>query len=175
MKLPLRDGRRPPLPTSIRALLKPGSGILGQGTRFALAGSAVTLVYLSVTILLASAVGLPFQAALAIGFCVGLVVHFTLQRTFVWTGRGEFTLPLYHQVGRYLLLSATQYGVTAASTSLLPAPLGIATEIVYLATVAVLTATNFVIFRNGIFHARPADAVPTPEVDARVRRGSGSC
>lgn len=157
VKPPSRDNPRPPLAALIRALLAPGSGTLRQGARFALAGGTVALVYLSVTTLLASVVGLPFQAALAIGFCVGLVVHFTLQRTFVWTGRGEFALPLHHQAGRYLLVAAAQYGVTAASTSLLPEWLGIATEIVYLATVALLITTNFLVFRNGIFHATPAD------------------
>ena len=66
--------------------------------RFALSGGTVALVYLATTTVLASVVGLPFQAALAIGFCVGLVVHFTLQRLFVWTHHEEFALPLGHQV-----------------------------------------------------------------------------
>ncbi len=115
----------------------------------------MALVYLATTTVLASVVGLPFQAALAIGFCVGLVVHFTLQRLFVWTHHEEFALPLGHQVGRYLALAGAQYGVTAASTALLPAALGLSTEIVYLATVAVVLVVNFLVFRNGIFHARP--------------------
>lgn len=117
-------------------------------------GGTVALVYLATTILLAEAFGVSFQAALAIGFCVGLVVHFTLQRAFVWTHHEEFALPLGHQVGRYLAAAAVQYGVTAASTALLPPALGVPTEAVYLATVAVVLSTNFLVFRNGIFHAR---------------------
>jgi putative flippase GtrA len=140
----------------VRALRAPGPGIVRQGIRFALAGGTVALVYLSVTTALAEVVGLPFQAALAIGFSVGLLVHFTLQRLFVWTHHEEFALPLHHQVGRYLTVSAAQYGVTAASTALLPAALNVSAEAVYLATVAVLVSTNFLVFRYGIFHAKAA-------------------
>jgi putative flippase GtrA len=128
--------------------------VLGQGVRFALSGGTVALVYLATTTVLAEVVGMGFQAALAIGFCVGLVVHFTLQRLFVWTHHEEFALPLGHQVGRYLVVAAVQYGVTAASTGLLPSALGVPTEIVYLATVAVVLSANFLVFRHGIFHAQ---------------------
>jgi len=145
----------------VRTLRTPDSGILGQGVRFALAGGTVMVVYLTTTIVLADVFGLPFQVALAIGFCVGLMVHFTLQRFFVWTHHEEFALPLRHQVGRYLTVAAVQYGVTAASTSLLPSALNVPTEVVYLVTVAVIVCTNFVVFRHGIFHAKPAD----PECD----------
>jgi putative flippase GtrA len=139
-----------------RALRAPDPGILRQGIRFALAGGTVALVYLTTTTVLAEVFGLPFQAALAIGFSVGLLVHFTLQRLFVWTHHEDFALPLHHQVGRYLTLSAAQYGVTAASIALLPAALNVSAEAVYLATVAVLVSANFLVFRHGIFHARAA-------------------
>lgn len=137
-------------------LRTPESGLLGQGARFALAGSVVALVYLATTTLLADVVGLPFQAALAIGFSVAILCHFTLQRVFVWTHHTEFALPLHHQAGRYLSAAAAQYGVTAASTAFLPAALGVATEIVYLITAAVVICVNFLVLRNGIFHAKPA-------------------
>jgi putative flippase GtrA len=137
--------------------------VLGQGLRFALSGGTVALVYLATTTVLAEVVGLPFQAALAIGFCVGLAVHFTLQRLFVWTHHEEFALPLAHQVGRYLAVAAVQYGVTAASTALLPSALGVSTELVYLVTVAVVLSVNFLVFRHGIFHAKPVatDSAPS--------------
>ena len=142
-------------PSFQNALRAPDPGILRQGLRFALAGGTVALVYLTTTTVLAEVVGMPFQAALAIGFCVGLLVHFTLQRLFVWRHYEEFALPLHHQAGRYLVVAAIQYGVTVASTSLLPAALGVSTELVYLATVAVVLSTNFLVFRHGIFHAKP--------------------
>jgi putative flippase GtrA len=146
----------------VRTLRAPESGLLGQGVRFALSGGTVALIYLATTTILASVARMPFQAALAIGFSVGLVVHFTLQRLFVWTHHEEFALPLGHQVGRYLAAAAVQYGVTAASTGLLPSTLGIPTEIVYLVTVAVVLSTNFLVFRHGIFHAKAAAEDPAP-------------
>jgi putative flippase GtrA len=116
----------------------------------------VALVYLATTSVLAEIVGLPFQVALAIGFGVAVIVHFTLQRTFVWIHHEEFALPLHHQAGRYLCAAGAQYGLTAASISLLPPILGVSTEVVYLATVAVIVATNFLVFRHGIFHPKSA-------------------
>jgi len=143
-----------------RTLRSPGSGLRGQGMRFAIAGGTVAVLYVGFTTILASVAGLPFQAALAIGLGGALVVHFTLQRLFVWSHHDEFALPLHHQLGRYLLATACQYGVTAASTSLLPSALGLPTELVYLATVAAVISTNFIVFRHGIFHARPRVDAP---------------
>ncbi len=140
------------------ALRASDSGIAFQGARFALAGAIVTVVYLGVTTLLATVFGIHFQVALIIGFSCGLVVHFTLQRQFVWAHGDEYALPIHRQAGRYLIVAAAQYGVTAASTALLPSALGVPTEVVYLATVFVVVCTNFVVFRQGIFHARPTDA-----------------
>lgn len=138
----------------VRTLKAPESGLLGQGVRFALSGGTVAGVYLGATTVLAEVAGLPFQAALAIGFSVAIVVHFTLQRLFVWSHHEEFALPLGHQIGRYLLVAAMQYGVTATSTSLLPSALEVPAEAVYLVTVGVVLSTNFLVFRNGIFHAK---------------------
>jgi len=150
----------------VQGLRSPSSGLLGQGTRFGLAGGLVALVYLGTTTLLADVVGLPFQVALAIGFGVAISLHFTLQRVFVWIHHEDFALPVYEQAGRYLAVAAVQYGVTAASTALLPSALGISTELVYLATVAVILSVNFLVFRHGIFHAKPADESPAPIVEA---------
>lgn len=143
-------------PPSRLVLRSPDSGILGQSVRFALVGGLVMLIYLLTTILLADIAGLPFQLALPIGYFVGLVAHFTLQRVFVWVHHEEFALPLHHQVGRYLLVAGTQYGLTAASTSVLPSVLGLSTELVYIGTVAALVSLNFLVFRHRIFHAKPA-------------------
>lgn len=147
-----------------QALFTPGSGLLAQGVRFAIAGGTVAVVYVVTTTLLADVVGVPFQVALAIGFCVALVVHFTLQRLFVWTHDEEFALPLHRQAGRYLTVAAAQYGLTVASTSLLPSALNVSTEVVYLATVAVVYSVNFMVFRHRIFHAKPTASVHGHEV-----------
>lgn len=140
----------------VRALLAPGSGLLGQGVRFVLVGCTVATVYLLTTTALAEFVGMPFQEALAIGFCFAITVHFTLQRVFVWANQEEFALPFRHQIGRYLLVTGSQYGLTAASVSVLPSALGLPTEVVYLVTALLLASANFLIFRHSVFHVSPA-------------------
>jgi putative flippase GtrA len=102
-------------------------------------------------------VGLPFREALPIGFTVQLAVHFTLQRTFVWRHEEDFALPFRRQIPRYLLVQGGQLGLTAITTSLLPGPLGLSTEVVYLMTAGSMTIANFLLFRNVVFH--PTDTV----------------
>ena len=133
--------------------------LAGQGVRFLISGGLVFLVYTGTTSLLAEVVGIPFQVAIPIGFSIGLATHFTLQRVFVWAHAEGFALPLGHQLARYLALAAVQYGLTALSTAILPRALGVATEIVYLVTVAVISLSNFVVFRLHVFRA----AVIAPE------------
>jgi putative flippase GtrA len=136
----------------LRRLLTPASGLLGQGTRYALAGAFVGVVYLSTTTVLAVVLGLPFSEALPIGFALQLVVHFTLQRVFVWVHDENFALPFRHQARRYLTVAGGQLGVTVTTTSLLPPVLGLSTEVVYLISVTLQTAVNFLLFRNLVFH-----------------------
>ena len=155
--LALEAGARP---RRLAHALRTRSDLLGQGTRYALAGCVVALVYLLTTTALATLARLPFELALAIGFCAGLSVHFTLQRQFVWAGRGDFALPLRDQTIRYLAAAGTQYGLTAGGTALLPSALGLPVEAVYVAIVAVLISTNFLVFRNIVFHAEPGTADP---------------
>lgn len=141
----------------VRYLASPHSGLLGQLVRWGLAGGLVALLYLTVTTLLSQLAGLPFELALAIGFVCALMLHFTLQREFVWMHEAGFALRMGPQVRRYLLMAGTQYGITAASTALLPSALGVATELVYLATMAIVTTAGFLLMRFAIFHGSPAD------------------
>jgi putative flippase GtrA len=135
-------------------LRSPGSGLLGQFVRYGLVGTIVTIVYLTVTTVLSQMIGLPFQIALAIGFVSALMLHFTLQRFFVWIQYDTFALPMGHQVGRYLAMTGAQYGCTAAATAVLPGLLGISTEMVYLATMAIVAATGFLVMRFVVFHGK---------------------
>ncbi|HEY7828962.1 MAG TPA: GtrA family protein [Solirubrobacteraceae bacterium] len=145
--------------TRVRLLLAK-AGLVGQGLRFAVAGATVSLVYIATTTVLSVVVGMPFQAALLIGYGLALSIHFTLQRLFVWAHQERFALPLHRQLGWYLLAAAAQYGATALCTLLLPSVLGLSSETVYLLVVLPLTLTNFLLFRYVIFHPRasPADA-----------------
>ena len=145
----------------VRALPATGVGSCwARGCALRIAGGTVVVVYLATTTVLAEVVGLPFQVALAIGFCVGLMVHFTLQRLFVWTTTRSSRC-------RWPPGGALSGRGRRCSTASRPPPrrccpraLGVSTELVYLATVAAITATNFVVFRNGIFHAKAS--LPDP-------------
>jgi putative flippase GtrA len=153
-----------------RYLRSPQSGLVGQIVRFGLTGGLVTTFYLALTIVLSQVVGLPFQVALAIGFLSAILLHFTLQRLFVWVTEDGFALPLRHQVGRYLLMAATQYAITVASTAILPGVLGVDTELVYVATMAVVTTTGFLVMRFIIFHGTRSTsdlALPSEAKSAR--------
>lgn len=123
-----------------------------------MAGATVTAIYTVTTLLLAVAIGLPFQMALLLGLSFALAVHFTLQRRFVWAHGSRFALPLSRQVRRYACVAATQYAVTAIASKLLPPVLGLSTEVVYLLAVVLLTTTNFLVFRHIVFHPEPARA-----------------
>lgn len=138
-----------------RHLATPEAGRLGQGVRFAVAGGVVMVVYVTTTTVLAQVVGAPYQVAVAVGYSLGLCVHFTLQRVFVWVHHEEFMLSIHQQARRYLLVASLQYAVTAASTALLPGLLGVSFELVYLVTVGVVTATNFLVYGNRVFHGAP--------------------
>ena len=136
-------------------LRSPRSGLLGQLVRFGLVGGSVAVLYLTVTTVLSQVLGVPFQVALAVGFTCGLLLHFTLQRVFVWIHYEDFALGLRHQIGRYLTMAAAQYGVTALSTAELPGVLRISEEAVYLMTWALVTVVGFLLMRFIIFHAEP--------------------
>jgi len=126
--------------------------IVGQGSRFVLAGGFVAVVYVATTSLLHVA-GLAFEVALAVGFCTALATHFTLQRQFVWKHASGFALPVGGQAIRYLTLAGVQYGVTAGVTATVPRAIGVPTEVVYLAVAATISITNFLLFRGRVFHA----------------------
>jgi putative flippase GtrA len=137
----------------IRDIRSPQWGVTGQLFRFALSGSVVAVVYVSVTTVLHDVFTVPFQIALAIGFLVGLALHFTLQRVFVWKHYESFALAMRNQAVRYLCLCASQYGVTALATAELPGLVGLPVEVVYLTTMLTLAAFNFLFFRGRIFHS----------------------
>lgn len=117
---PTGNGRVRRMRGVIGELRSPRSGLRGQLVRFGLAGGVVTLVYIALTTVLSQLVGLPFQVALAIGFAASLLLHFTLQRLFVWVHYEGFALGFRNQVGRYLIMAGMQYGCTVGATAILP-------------------------------------------------------
>ncbi len=137
----------------LRDIRSPRWGIAGQGFRFALSGTLVALVYVAVTTALHDLLGVRFQVALATGFVLGVCLHFTLQRLFVWRHHRGFALRAHHQAARYLCVCGAQYGITALSTSQLPALVGLPVEVVYLITMVTVAGINFLVFRGRVFHA----------------------
>jgi putative flippase GtrA len=126
---------------------------MGQGVRFALSGGLVTVVNLGVTTLLGEGVGINFDIAIACGFVVAISIHFTLQRFFVWDRSRNFALSLRHQIGRYLIVAAAQYGATAGGTAALKGLFGVPQEIAYLMAVATVTLCNFFLLGSRVFHS----------------------
>ncbi|GAC1441323.1 MAG: hypothetical protein NVSMB51_21440 [Solirubrobacteraceae bacterium] len=126
--------------------------LVGQGFRFALAGGSVALLYVGLTTILRAVIGAPFQLALAIGFTVAICAHFTAQRLFVWASDDAYALSVRSQAGRYLVLAAIQYTVTAAATGLLPDALAVDVLPVYLSVTVLWSLANFLLFRTRIFH-----------------------
>ncbi len=143
----------------LRNIRSPAWGLAGQGIRFVIAGCLVAGVNVTVTILLHDAFSTQFQIALAIGFGMGVALHFTLQRMFVWRHYESFALRLHHQALRYVLVCAAQYGVTALSTSVLPGLVDLPVEFVYIATMLTVAVVNFLVFRGRIFHPSQSVAV----------------
>jgi putative flippase GtrA len=141
----------------LRDIRSPEWGLAGQGVRFAISGSLVAIVYVTVTTVLHDGFAVPFEIALAFGFVVSVALHFTLQRLFVWRHYERFALEVHHQALRYLLVCACQYGITALSTAKLPRLLGLPVEAVYILTMLIVAGANFVIFRGRVFHSGPVE------------------
>lgn len=142
----------------LRDARSPKWGLAGQGLRFALSGCLVAIVYVATTTLLHEALTAPFQLALAIGFATSVALHFTLQRLFVWRHHERFALAPHHQAVRYLGVCATQYAITALSTSQLPSLLAMPVEAIYVITTVAVASGNFIVFRHRVFHAVPGYA-----------------
>ena len=111
----------------------------------------MSLFYLGLTSILA-VIGIPFQVALIISFLAAVALHFTLQRVFVWSRRGEYALPMRQQLQRYLPLVVVQYVTTAGATAILPTRMGIPVLAVFIGITLSYSLFNFLFFRARIFH-----------------------
>ncbi|MGA2470485.1 MAG: GtrA family protein [Solirubrobacteraceae bacterium] len=121
--------------------------------RYTLSGGAVALITVAVTVTLAEGASLPYEASYAIGYCIALATHFSLQRWFVWAHREGFALPIRSQLARYVPFALFNYSFVAASIALLPHLLGVSTSAAYLGAMAIITFVSFLVLRTRIFHA----------------------
>src|SRR4051794_40377649 len=136
----------------------PDSEIRGQGGRFALVGITVAVVYTGLTALLAGPVGLPFQAALAIGYGTALALNFTLHRSFTFASADGYELRLPSQIARFLGLALLQYAVTVTAVAVLPGALGLPHFVVWAGVVVLFAVGSFLALRITTFHRRQASS-----------------
>jgi putative flippase GtrA len=116
-----------------------------------------TLIYIGLTLLLVDVLGLPIQVAIPLAYGTAMCTHFLFQRLVVFAHVESYALKGHQQAGRYLAIAAVQYPVTAVSTALIPALTGWSERAVYVVTVIVIAAVTFLLLRQRVFHAEPAD------------------
>jgi putative flippase GtrA len=127
--------------------------------RFAMVGALVALTYTGLTLLFSGPLAVPIAIAIAVAYVLAVTLHFVLQRTFVFAHVDRFGLTVGQQVKRYLVIGGSQYVVTAAAATLLPGPLGVPEQAVYLGTVAVFSTVGFLLLRHRVFHPHAGDRV----------------
>jgi len=120
--------------------------------RYAISGSFTTLTYIALTLLVSGPLDVPIQIAIPLSYASALVLHFLLQRHFVFPTEEGFALARGAQLRRYVAAVVVQYGVTATSTAILPRVLGVPERDVYVVTVLTLAVIAFLTLRSLVFH-----------------------
>ena len=121
--------------------------------RFGLSGGVVALVNLGAMTGLVAGFGIRAQLALIVSYALGLTVHFTLNRQWVFSPEGAYHLHLTAQGIRYVGSASAIYGLTALALATLPGALGVPSLAVYYVTVLALSVANFFVLRNFVFRA----------------------
>ena len=98
--------------------------LTGPTIRYGIAGAIVGLVYLAMPLLMKDDLGWPIEVAIPIAYVIAVTLHFNLQRHFVFRHVEQFALSTHEQIGRYVIIGAIQYPVTALSTAFLPSAPG---------------------------------------------------
>jgi putative flippase GtrA len=119
--------------------------------RFALASGIVQVVYAALMVLLLVALDTPRQAALAVGYAGALIVHFTVNRHFVFVKDDGYEHGLGSHTGRYVFAAAFNYAITAAALAALPGLLGVEPIIAWLIVTATLGLSNFALLGRVVF------------------------
>jgi putative flippase GtrA len=136
--------------------------------RFAFTGTVVAALYFAVLTGLVVLADVPAQVALVFAFVSAVVVHFTLNRQFVFGSETTYTLHLTAQGVRYLGVALASYLVNAVALATLPGLTGLPELAVVAVTTGVVTAFTFVALRGWVFRAS------TEPTDLAARLSSGS-
>jgi putative flippase GtrA len=143
---------------SIRALL--GHPLAGPTVRYGLAGLLVAGTYLGTTLLLNGVIGVPIQIAIPVAYVLAICLHFNLQRHFVFRHVDVFALNVRQQIGRYVMIGAVQYPLTALATAFLPGLLGVSERVMFVIITLLIALCTFLVLRMHVFHPG-AEAEPT--------------
>jgi putative flippase GtrA len=134
--------------------------LAGPGIRYVIAGSIVAVVYLGLPVGLYDGAGVPVEAAIPIAFALAIVLHFTLQRAFVFRHITTFALSTRAQIRRYGVIAAVQYPTTAALTALLPSLLHLPQRDCFVIITLSMSLVSFTVLRTRIFHGHRAPGQP---------------
>jgi putative flippase GtrA len=130
-----------------------GTGFINAETlRYIIGGSFTTIWYVGSTLVLSGPLDVPIQLAIPFGYVTALLMHFTLQRTFVFKREEGFALETRHQLRRYLTTAFIQYSLAAICTATLPSLLHARERLVYAVTALTLAAFTFLVLRSHVFH-----------------------
>ncbi len=119
--------------------------------RFALSGVAVQGVYTALMAILLVGAGLPRQLALALSYTGALIVHFTLNRQFVFARSDGYVHGLSSHGKRYVLAAIVVYGVTALGLAVVPEALGVAPFVGWALLMVVIAGCNFALLGRFVF------------------------
>jgi putative flippase GtrA len=119
--------------------------------RYVIAGVVTAAVGIATVLALTGPAGV--QLAILLSYPLVLMVHFSLQRRFVFArADGDYALDGGAQVRRYLMTVAAQYCYVAVCTALLGSATGLADRLAYLAAALSGTALVFMVMRLRVFH-----------------------
>lgn len=120
--------------------------------RFLLTAGAVTVVHLGlVTTMFLS--GLSIQIALAIAYVISLVIHFTLNRQWVFASDDGYAFHLNAQGARYIGVAMASYALNAVGLALLPGLLDIPELAAFFLLTFTVGCVSFFVLRKWIFKA----------------------
>ena len=126
--------------------------LAGPLVRYGIAGATVAGVYLAIPLVLNGLMGVPIEVAIPIAYVLAVSLHFNLQRHFVFRHVREFALSTRQQIGRYVVIGAIQYPITALATAFLPGLLGVSQRVVFVLVTLLISITFFLLLRGHVFH-----------------------
>jgi putative flippase GtrA len=127
--------------------------LLGQIIRFGITGVLASLVHLAGLYILTEYVGLWYLLSTTLGFLMGFVVSFTLQK--FWTFRDRATSAIRAQAGIYLLAQVASLGTNVLGVWLLVEIAGMHYMLAQFIMLAIVASGMFFIGKFIIFRERP--------------------